>query len=105
MESILQCLISLTVKKIERVHDYLQILFSDGTAINVYSNYRYDRAVHDLSPSIHGEKVVTVSENQDGVTIVFSGGGHLLVGLKDEDYNGPEAIELIRKGKETVIWN
>ncbi len=38
----LKILIGLMIQKIEEVHDYLQLVFSDGTILNIYNDYQYD---------------------------------------------------------------
>ena len=93
-------LIGCTVTKVERVHDYLQIIFSNGSIMNVYNKYSYDGNVSDLV----SKTLVSFSEHSDSVELRFVG-SRFEIGLRDADYSGPEAIALRRPGKEPVIWN
>jgi hypothetical protein len=43
-------------------------------------------------------------ETTNKIVLDFGDSGKLTVGMLDEDYNGPEAIELIQKGKPPVVW-
>ncbi|NOH29413.1 hypothetical protein [Vibrio mediterranei] len=98
----LQILIGLIIGKIEKVHDYIQVVFSDGTILSIFNNYVYDG---DSVLSIEGNTVSAVEESVNSVVIIFEGGKSLTVGLNNEDYNGPEAMVLRQEGKSPVIWN
>lgn len=98
----LQTLIGLIIQKIERVHDYLQLVFSDGTTLNIYNNHRYDSG---SIFSVEGEQVASVIEADSEITFKFQNGGILSVGMRDEDYNGPEAMQLIKKGEPPIVWS
>lgn len=98
----LQILIGLITGKIEKVHDYVQVEFSDGTILSIFNNYAYEG---DSLLSIEGNIVIAVEESDKSVVIIFEGGKSLTVGLNDEDYNGPEAMVLRQEGKFPVIWN
>ncbi len=98
----LQILIGLIIGKIEKVHDYIQVVFSDGTTLSIFNNYAYDG---DSVLSIEGNRVSGVEESANSVVIIFEGGKSLTVGLNDEDYNGAEAMVLRQEGKSPVVWN
>ena len=100
MANALSELIGFTVTKVESIHDYLQITFSDGSIMNVYNKYSYDGNVSDLE----NKTLISFSEHSDGVELRFLG-SQFEIGLRDDDYSGPEAIALRRPGKEPVIWN
>ncbi|OEG74930.1 hypothetical protein BEL05_12195 [Shewanella colwelliana] len=98
----LQILIGLIVSKIEKVHDYIQIVFSDGATLSIFNSYVYDcGSVLD----IEGMKVKSVEEVCDEVSITFSDGSSISIGLKDNDYNGPEAMILKQEGKSPIVWS
>ena len=98
----LQTLIGLIVSKIEEIHDYVQIVFSDGTTLNIFNNYYYDSSsVH----SIEGKKVKSVEEVGNKITVTFEDSESLSIGMADDDYNGPEAMVLRRKGESPVVWS
>ena len=101
--SILSDLVTLSVQSTEQIHDYFQIVFSDGSGLSVYNDHFFTGCTLE---SITGSSVSSVLESPEEVVIDFSGRGSLSVGLKDNDYvSGPEAMQLNRPGKPTVIWN
>ena len=98
----LKQLIGLSVIRVEKVHDYLQVEFSNGAILSIFNNHQYGAG--SLS-SIQGEQLLTVDELGDKVSFKFQKGGILSVGMGDADYNGPEAMVLKREGEPFVIWN
>lgn len=102
MESKLLCLISLVLQEIRVIEDYLQLLFVGGIILNIYNVYAYDGQTLSL---LKGQQVTEVSESVESAVLSFSNRTHLIIGLKDDDYNGPEAMELIREGEAPVVWS
>ncbi|WP_316672702.1 hypothetical protein [uncultured Tolumonas sp.] len=98
----LQILIGLIIGKIEKVHDYIQIVFSDSTTLSIYNNYIYDGG---SVLGIEGKMVRSVEESDNSVIIFFESGESLSIGLDDNDYNGPEAMVLRQEGESPVVWN
>jgi len=97
-----QILNGLLIRKIEEVHDYIQIIFSDGTTLSIFNNHSCDGgSVH----AFEGKKVKSVEEVDNKVTITFEGDDCLSIGMGDDDYNGPEAMVLKREGESPVVWN
>lgn len=98
----LQILIGLIIGKVEEVHDYIQLVFSDGTTLNIFNNYVYDGG---SILGIEGKEVKSVEESGDGILIAFDDGSSISVGLRGDDYNGPEAMMLRQEGKSPIVWN
>lgn len=98
----LQILIGLIIGKIEKVHDYIQIVFSDSTTLSIFNNYVYDGG---SVLGIEGKTVRSVKECDGSVIILFASGESLSIGLNDDDYNGPEAMVLRQEGTSPVVWN
>lgn len=98
----LQILIGLIIVNIEKVHDYIQVVFSDSTTLSIFNNYVYDGG---SVLGIEGKTVRSVEESASSVVILFESGESLSIGLDDDDYNGPEAMVLGQKGKSLVVWN
>lgn len=98
----LKILIGLIVGKIEEIHDYIQIVFSDGTTLSVFNNYYYDG---DSVHTIEGKKVRSIEESGEKIILLFEDDGCVSIGMGDEDYNGPEAMVLRREGESPVVWN
>lgn len=98
----LQVLIGLIIRKVEKVNDYIQIVFSDGTTLSIFNNYVYDG---DSVLSIEDNTVRFVEESDSSVVITFEGGKSLTIGLNDDEYNGAEAMMLRQEGKSPIVWN
>jgi hypothetical protein len=98
----LENLIGLIVRKVEKLHDYFQIVFSDGTNLSIFNKYDYDGgSVLD----IEGKTVKSVNESESSAIIFFESGESLSIGFDDDDYNGPEAMALRREGESPLVWN
>ncbi len=98
---VLQILVGLIIKKVEVIQDYFQLIFADSMILNIYNRYQYDGG---SVLALEGKKLVSVIETNNKIVLDFEDSGKLTVSLLDEDYNGPEAIELIRKGEPPVVW-
>ncbi len=98
----LQILIGLIISKIEEVHDYIQLVFSDGTTLSIFNNYYCDGS---SVLSIEGKKIKSVEEKDRKVVITFEDGGCISVGMTDDDYNGPEAMVLRREEESPIVWS
>jgi hypothetical protein len=98
----LQVLIGLVINKIEEVHDYIQIVFTDGTVLSIFNNYVYDAG---SVVELEGKEVKFAEEPCDTILIVFDDDSFVCVGLNDDDYNGPEAMVLKQEGKPPIIWD
>ena len=92
----------LVVEKIVKVHDYVQIYYSDRVIMNVYNNYQHNS---ETLSSIENCIVETAEENDQRVLIRFVGGVFLSISLSDDAYNGPEALTLFVEGETPVVWN
>ncbi len=100
--SALQILIGLIIGKVEKVHDYIQIVFSDNSTLSVFNNYVYDGG---SVLGTEGKTVRSVDESDNSVIILFESGESLFIGLDDDDYNGPEAMVLSRDGMHQIVWS
>ena len=94
-------MVGLIIKKIVEVHDYLQINFFNGMTLNIYNKYLYD---YGPISSIEGKEIRSVVEADNEVVFRFRDCSALIVGLQNEDYNGPEAMELKRKDEPPIVW-
>lgn len=83
-----------------RIHDYVQILFSNGGIMNIYNKSN----IYEFDSKIVGESIENFVENGYSVEIHLSGGKIIRVGLSDDDYVGPEAIEYISPEGKRTIW-
>lgn len=100
--SLLQQLVGSVVKEVNRIEDYLQIEFTDETVINVNNNFEFNG---DNLKSIEKEELLSIFECDSRIDLHFRNDKMISVSLLEKDYNGPEAMELHRKGKPPIIWN
>jgi len=98
---VLQILVGSIIQMVEIIHDYLQLTFTDGTILNIYNKYQYDG---ESVLTFEGKKLISAIETDIKIILDIEDGGKIEVGLLDEDYNGPEAMELIRKDEPPVVW-
>lgn len=98
----LENLTGLLVCKVEKLHDYFQIVFSDGASLSIFNKYEYDGGlIHD----IEGKTVESIVEPGNSITIFFDSGYSLSIGFTENDYNGPEVM-ILRRGEEPpLVWN
>lgn len=80
----LRQLIGLNLVRLEKVHDYLQLEFSNGAILSIYN--KYQPAMDSLS-LIQRTQLLAVDELGDKIAFKFSKGGVLSVGMGDADYN------------------
>ncbi len=98
----LQVLVGLILSKVEEIHDYVQLVFNDGTTLNIFNKYDYNNG---CILDIEGKKIKYVKNSGNDILIVFEDSSSISIGLRDDDYNGPEAMELMQKGRPSVIWS
>lgn len=100
--SALEAILESEVQRTEIINDYLQIYFTNGSILNIYNSYTVRNGKLE---EIKGKKLCTVLENDMKVELIFCDSSSINIDLTSEAYNGPEAIQLIRDGHPTVIWN
>ena len=98
----LENLTGLIVCKVEKLHDYFQIVFSDGASLSIFNKYDYDGG---LVLDIEGKTLKSVVESGSSVTIFFESGESLSIGFAEDDYNGPEAMALRRGEEPPLVWS
>ena len=91
----------LVVRKIESIHDYIKIVFCNGSVLCIFNRYTLDIQPMD---SLNGKRINNAREYDNEIIIEFEGAGPLTVGMEDSDFNGPEAMVLTREGVPPVVW-
>ena len=94
----------LTITQAQRIHDYVQLGFDNGWGLNIYNRI--------VSPEISesflrrlADCIVEAEDVRDGRYVLrLDGGMSIAVGIEDDDYNGPEAMELIKPSGVRVVW-
>lgn len=105
MENLLDLLLGVKLSKAEVVHDYLQLRFENGVILNVFNAFRMrEFSIDDLS-KISGCEICAVRIDETSVEFEFLGGGSIWVGMSDDDYQGPEAMEYIGAAGDRVVWS
>lgn len=105
MQKMLDQLLGVKLSKAEVVHDYLQLRFENGVILNVFNAYSTrEFSIDDLS-NIFGCDVCAIRIDETAVEFEFSGGGAIRVGMSDNDYEGPEAMEYIGATGDRVVWS
>lgn len=99
---VLHQLIGRTVVKIDKVHDYIQLVLSGDATLSIFN--RYQISTQCLS-EIEGDQLLEANQLAETISLKFSKGAVLSVGMGEADYSGPEAMALHQKNKPTVIWN
>lgn len=97
-------LIGLTVTEANKVHDYLQLRFGDSATLNINNKYKLSSGAEDIE-CVTGHAVLDVKANALFIEIVFIDSCSLIIGLGEDDYNGPEAVEMYVSGCSPIIWN
>ena len=106
MQTALQDLVGLKVSRASLIHDYLQVFFEGGAILNVYNVFHVSGgpAVDGGAPHVDASTLATVKEEGQKIELAFSNGVVISIDMRDEAYQGPEALELIRAGSPTVVW-
>ena len=100
----LRRLVGQRVSVVERVHDYVQLRFSNGDLLNVYNDFSLSGATGGDLATLANCVVEDVQADDRFLTFVFSEKS-LQVGLVDAAYRGPEAIEYIAADGGRIVWS
>lgn len=94
-------LVGLTIQMAKKLQDYAQIGFKDGIILNIYNNYVLSGK--DIS-SLEGKRIVEIKETEREIVIFLENDQQMKIGLLDQDFNGPEALELNCIDSPPVVW-
>ncbi len=94
-------LLNLEIVAITFIHDYFQIIFKNESILNVYNKYEI-LWTQDSRKLIYS-KVISVNLSKEKLTILLNNSCSIEIWLEDDDYNWPEAIELIFPDKQILI--
>ena len=100
--NVLREMIGVKIESVVFLHDYLQLVFLDGSILSVYNNYQFSEPLDCASAY---DEIVDVIESTLQIQIYFKLRGVLSIGLEDDDFNGPEAIVFFKKGNPPIVWN
>jgi hypothetical protein len=104
MTSPLYALKGLTVTEVVEIHDYVQLHFGDAIGISIYNEIEVSPSAVALTEFI-GKTIDAVAEHDAEIEFTFIGGNKIKIRMHPGAYQGPEALELNRRGQPPVIWN
>lgn len=81
------------------------ISFENGASLAIYNNFELAGAFSNNAQLLVGKIVTDVDESEYAITIKFGEDFIIRIDMRDDAYNGPEAIELRIPGEPIVIWN
>jgi hypothetical protein len=87
-----------------KVHDYVQIYFDNGSILNVFNKIGGGDLSDEFFLSLSRARVTEFELKEGAVSIAFSNGKRLKVGMTDDDYQSPEALELICSDGRLIVW-
>lgn len=90
-----------TITRVEVIHDYLQLYFADGSVLNIFNHFDLLGAWPHRS---EGTSIVGTAQSAAEFALVLSNGATLRIGLDEEDFVGPEAMEYVDQGGTRVTW-
>ena len=93
----------------ELVENCSQFTFDRGPAtLSIYNRWTVRGPTTDSSSTANalvGRSIVSVQTEEAFIGIAFEGGWSIMVDLRDEAYDGPEAMQLRIPGRPIVVWN
>ncbi len=106
-------LVGHVVRTVRPVHDYFQVEFLDGSILSLFNSIKLDGRPFDLvdpknmasALRLVGLTVEQVIYENDRFVLRFGSSNELSMSLADEDWNGPEALTLLRPGAPTIVIN
>jgi hypothetical protein len=105
MSTSLRALEGLTVRSIRREDGCLQVEFERGVGLSIYNRCSLRGIDDGVVEELEGAVVERASETKTNAQLEFSGGRAIEIDLRDDAFNGPEAMQLTIPGEPTVVWN
>lgn len=92
------------VKNVEEGEDFLCIFFDGGERVSIYNRYLIEPSPGEIGQILGA--VSFIDEIQPAaLRFHFENGTVLSVGLRNEDYLGPEALQVRLPGDKVIVWN
>ena len=103
MKPLLSEFVGSRVHAIHRSEDTVTIDFGEGDLIAILNLFEmgYDGALDDIEAQ--KPYLSNVKETDSSITLYFSNGASISVGLKPSDFIGPEAIDARWKGEIIIV--
>ena len=84
----------------QRVHDYEQLFLDDGAIINLFNRHKW------FGPEWRSEATPTITaveQHDQWFEIKFADASRVRIGLADDDFIGPEAVQYIAPDRVSII--
>ena len=92
------------VRTAEYVEDYLQFHFQLGSSLSIFNRASLSGPAAEDLDTIKGKRLVSVEESKEEAILRFEDGSSVQVDLRDDAFNGPEAMTLHEPGEPIVVW-
>ena len=86
------------ILKIVLIEDYIQILFSNGSILNMYNDVAFSHQYQQYSNEIVEDFVIS-----DLLMCIKVDGKEISMGMKEDDYSTPEAFEFHSGDSELIV--
>lgn len=92
------------VKRVDAIHDYIQIEFEDGAMLNIYNRHILTGDAGKGLGALAGKVVTQATEQDRGITVHFGDSLSMQIGMATGDFSGPEAM-LYRHKDQLIVWH
>lgn len=79
-------------------------LIVDDFSLNIYNPYTISGLVNYSITNLVGNRIDRVIENDESKAFLISGEIEIRIDMKENSYNGPEAISLYGPNNLIVVW-
>ncbi len=95
--------VGLTIDHLLEIHGYLQIYFTNGDIMNLFSSYTCEP--DDLS-KFQADEIIKYSEDEKEMHFYTSSGYSIRMSMLEADWNGPEAASLRPQTPNSpiIVW-
>jgi hypothetical protein len=101
MDSKLELIKNLKLKKILKIENYLQIVFYNDYFLFIYNEFE----VSDDFEDFEGLKVVAIEEKKQMIKLFFEKRKYIFIDMRPEAYNCPEALQLNTPDEKIFVWS
>ncbi len=99
----LSSLVEQYIKSANIIHDYLQLEFENGDRLNVFNRYFIHGLGETSVNSLVGLQLKSALADKEEIRLDFIALSIRII-LKDDAFQGPEALEYISPAGVFVIW-
>lgn len=104
MSSRLEGLVGRCVRRVDQIHDYVQLHCDLGVTLSIFNLFAARGTDEAGLDALVGMTITQVSESPESAVIQFGTGATVSIDLRDAAYHGPEAMTLIVPGEPIVVW-